>query len=463
MTPAAEQAVDLSVPQRIHVVGAGGAGMSAIATVLAAMGHEVTGSDLKPSPMFLRLENAGLRVTVGHDPANVAGAGALAISSAIPAGNPEIAEARRLGIPVYSRADVLTGIAALRRVIAVAGTHGKTTTSSMLSLILVEAGLKPSFIIGGDLNEIGTNAVWDTGEWLVVEADESDRTFLRLSPEIAVVMSVEPDHLETYGSFTALQEAFAQFLDASQRAVVSGDDAAAAALAAALPPGKAVTFGLGAATHQVGDIAVGRGSVAYSLSGPGGDLGRFEVAVPGEHNALNAVAATLAASAAGAGVEVSRRALARFAGVARRFEFRGERNGVTFVDDYAHLPSEVRSVLRAARAGGYSRVVCVFQPHRYSRMASLAPSFADAFLDAAVVVVTEIYSSDEMPRPGVSGRLVVDAVKAAHPEADVRFAATHEELLATLRSTLIPGDCCISLEAGDLTGLPDELLQDDSW
>jgi UDP-N-acetylmuramate--alanine ligase len=455
-------AVDLSSPMRIHVVGAGGAGMSAIATVLAAMGHEVTGSDLKASPMFRRLEAAGLSLHVGHDAANVADAAALCVSSAIPADNAEILEAVRLGIPVYSRADLLTGIAAQRRVIAVAGTHGKTTTSSMLSLILVEAGLHPSFIIGGDLNEIGTNAVWDSGEWLVIEADESDKTFLRLVPDIAVVTSVEPDHLETYGGFDALKAAFTQFLQGSGSAVVSADDALLAEIAPRLAA-DVLTFGRAAGDFRLRDLVLGRSTVTYSVDSPEGDLGEYEIPVPGEYNARNALAATLAAHAAGVGLETSRRALARFAGVARRFEFRGERNGVTFVDDYAHLPSEVRSVLAAAKAGGYERVVSVFQPHRYSRMAALAADFADSFVDADLVFVTEIYSSDELPRPGVTGRLVVDAVLGAHPGADVRFVPTHEDLLSGLRENLRPGDLCISLEAGDLTGLPDELLQDDSW
>ena len=228
MTPSdALSPIDLTRPQRVHVVGVGGAGMSAVAAVLAAMGHEVTGSDLKASSMFQRLQRLGLSLHIGHDPANVAGADALTVSSAIDPSNIEVVEARRLRIPVFSRADVLANVASLRRTIAVAGTHGKTTTASMLSLILVEAGMKPSFIIGGDLNDIGTNAVWDSGEWLVVEADESDRTFLRLVPEVAVVTSVEPDHLETYGSFETLREAFRSFMADAPTTVVSADDATA--------------------------------------------------------------------------------------------------------------------------------------------------------------------------------------------------------------------------------------------
>jgi UDP-N-acetylmuramate--alanine ligase len=466
--------LDLRIPQHIHVVGVGGAGMSAVAAVLAAMGHDITGSDLKASSMFQRLQGLGLSLTVGHDPANVDGASALCVSSAIGAANVEVMEARRRGIPVFSRADVLAGIAELRRTIAVAGTHGKTTTSSMLSLILTEAGMRPSFIIGGDLNDIGTNAVWDSGEWLVVEADESDRTFLRLSPEIAVVTSIEPDHLETYGSFGALRQAFRAFMTNASVNVISADDATALELA---PPG-AVTYGRSAAArYRMSSLQSARSSISFSLtdtvsradpaggfSGEGEtDLGSFEVAVPGEYNARNATAAIAVAVSVGVDPDDARRALARFGGVARRFEFRGERDGVTFVDDYAHLPSEVRAGLGAARSGGYGRVVCVFQPHRYSRIASLALDFASAFVDCDVLFVTDIYSAGEEARPGVTGRLIVDAVLASHPDADVTYAPTHEELLARLRETLRAGDCCITLEAGDLTALPDEMLAGDRW
>ncbi len=457
--------IDLTKPQAIHVVGAGGAGMSAIATVLSAMGHRVTGSDLKASSMFHRLEGAGLKLTIGHEASSVHGASALAVSSAIPESNVEILEAKRLGIPVYARADVLEAITSLKRTIAVAGTHGKTTTSSMLSLILVEAGLRPSFIIGGDLNDIGTNAVWDSGEWLVVEADESDGTFLRLSPEVGVVTNVEPDHLETYeGSFEVLRRAFGQFMANSSARVVLIDDPTAEGLAQGFDTSSVRSFGRSDhARFQITGVEGARSSVRFSLSEMGTNLGDFDVAVPGEYNARNATAAIVAALAVGVEVDVARRALSRFAGVARRFEFRGEKNGVTFIDDYGHLPSEVRAVLSAAKGGGYERVVCVFQPHRYSRIAALAPDFADSFVDADILFITDIYNSGEQARPGVTGRLVVDAVARAHPDADVTYTATHEILLSNLRQRLAPGDCCISLEAGDLTSLPDEMLADDGW
>jgi UDP-N-acetylmuramate--alanine ligase len=454
---------DLSIPKRIHVIGIGGAGMSAIATVLAAMGHVVTGSDLKASRVLERLAASGLQVTVGHDAAVVAGADAIAISTAVPEGNVELVEARRLGIPVWSRADVLSAITGLRRTVAIAGTHGKTTTSSMLALILVESGLRPSFIIGGDVNDIGTNAVWDTGEWLVVEADESDGTFLRLGAEIAVVTSLEPDHLEHYGSFEQLRESFTTFVQAASASVLAGDDPLAAALKVGGPSESALFGRSDRSRFKMSDVRSARGEVSFVLSDGTADLGRFHVPVPGEYNAANATAALAVGMLIGADVEAARRALSRFAGVARRFEFRGERNGVTFVDDYAHLPGEVRAVLAAARHGDFGRIVCVFQPHRYSRTQSLAPDFAEAFGDADVVVVTSVYASGEAARPGVSGQLVVDAVTSAHPDADISYVPDHEGLLACLRERLQPGDCCLILEAGDLTGLPDEMIADDRW
>lgn len=453
---------DLSAPIRVHVVGAGGAGMSAIATVLAAMGHTVTGSDLRASPVINRLAAAGIDVIVGHAAENVGDADVVTVSTAIRDGNPEVVEARRRGIPVYRRSTVLAAIAALRRCIAVAGTHGKTTTASMLALILVEAGLRPSFLIGGEVNEIGTNAVWDEGEWLVVEADESDGTFLSLRPDIAVVTNVEPDHLDHYGSFEAMRSAFGAFLEVAHHRVVGGDDAEALALARAQG---ADTVGVGAdCSHRLTDLDLSRSSVAFNLTGAGGvDLGRLAVPVPGLHNARNAAVAAVAALAAGVVLDDAAAALARFAGVARRFEFRGVAGGVTFVDDYAHLPSEVEAALAAAKDGAWQRIVAVFQPHRYSRTAALSSDFGAAFAQADVVVVTDVYGAGEPPIPGVSGRLVADAVRRAEPGKPVVYRAGRAELRAEVASLLTPGDLCCTLGAGDLTSLPDELLAAPSW
>ena len=444
----------------VHVVGIGGAGMSAIAIVLDAMGHTVTGSDLKASAVTDRLQRAGIKVTVGHAAANVGAADLVTMSSAIPDGNPEVREARSRGIPVLSRAESLAAIASLRRCVAVAGTHGKTTTASMLALLLVEAGIRPSFLIGGDVNEIGTNAVWDEGEWLVVEADESDGTFLSLVPDVAVVTNVEADHLDHYGTFDAVRAAFESFVGSARlHRVVGGDGEVATEIGRA--SGADVVGTDPDSTFRMADVVLSRSAVAFDLVAPTREvLGRLDVPVPGLHNARNAAVAAVAALAVDVPFDTVRRALARFAGVARRFEFRGTVDGITYVDDYAHLPSEVRAALAAARNGGWPRVVAVFQPHRYSRTAELWAEFGRSFGDADEVIITDVYGAGESPVPGVTGRLVADAIRREEPGTPVHYAAGRSELRTVVQGLLRPGDLCCTLGAGDLTSLPDELMSD---
>ncbi len=458
----ATESLDLAVARRIHIVGIGGAGMSAIAVVLSAMGHTVSGSDLKDSPVAERLRSHGITVAVGHRPENLGAAEAVTFSPAVPLSNPELAEARSRGVRVVPRSEMLAAICATRRCLAVAGTHGKTTTASMLSLILVEAGLRPSFVIGADVNEIGTNAVWDSGEWLVVEADESYGTFQAIRPDLAVLTNVEPDHLDYYGTFAVLRDAFSAFLaGASSGSIVCADDPEAALLG---EEHGAITVGAGSgSTYVMDDIDLQRSSVSFVLRGPEGALGTLRIGVPGLHNARNGAVAAVAALQAGAPFAAAQAAMARFAGVTRRFEFRGESRGVTFVDDYAHLPTEVRAALATAKTGGWSRVVAVFQPHRFSRTAALAPEFGTAFGDADVLVVTDVYSAGERAVPGVSGRLVADAVKAQDPRLRVIYAAGWEELRQAVGAELRSGDLCLTLGAGDLTTLPDDLLESSQW
>lgn len=448
--------LDLGRPRRVHVVGVGGAGMSAIATVLADMGHTVSGSDLKASPGLERLRARGLDVTVGHAAENLGDVDAVTISTAVPATNPEVVAARERGIPVLRRADALAAIAGTRRTIAVAGTHGKTTTSSMLALVLVEAGLHPSFIIGGDVNEIGTGAVWDSGEWFVVEADESDGTFLELGAEVALVTNIEPDHLEHYGSYDGLLAAFGRFLaEAAGPRIVCADDEVAARVGREMG---AVSYGeADDADYRLVDPVVERNGTTFSLHRRGVALGRLHLPVPGRHNALNATAALVTGLELGAAFDACRAALERFAGVARRFEFRGEVDGITFVDDYAHLPTEVSAVLEAASEGTWGRVVCVFQPHRFSRISDLWQDFGDAFGDADLLVVTDIYPAGEAPRPGVSGKLIVNAVLDADPWRALAYLPKRPDLVPYLCSVLRPGDLCLTLGAGDLTSLADEV------
>jgi UDP-N-acetylmuramate--alanine ligase len=451
-------AFDLSRPRRVHVIGAAGSGMSPITTVLAAMGHHVTGSDVRETPVLERLRALGVEVAIGQRPENIGpDVEAVTRSTAIPDSNAEVVEAQRRGLPLLRRADTLAGICAERRTIAVAGSHGKTTTTSMLALVLTEAGLHPSYIVGAELRA-GGNAVWDKGEWFVVEADESDGTFLELGAEVAIVTSLEPDHLEHWGGWEQLQDGFDRFLaGATGIRVVCADDPVAASLGR---EHGAVTYGTAEdADYRMTDVSGGRTGAAFEVSRRGQRLGEIELPVPGRHNALNACGALATAMELGVAFEDAARGLGRYAGVARRFQFRGERDGVTFIDDYAHLPGEIRPMLAAAKEGGWRRVVCVFQPHRYSRMATIPPTdFADVFDDADVLVLTEIYAQAEAPRPGVTGKRVLDAVLDAHPGRKAYWFPSRADLAGNEKGILRPGDLCLTLGAGDLTLLPDEIL-----
>jgi UDP-N-acetylmuramate--alanine ligase len=440
--------------------------MNPIAAVLTSMGHRVTGSDAQASAALARLQRLGVRTYVGHEARHVGDADAVAVSTAIGQDNVELVEARRRGVPVLSRADVLGAICRTRRALAVSGTHGKTTTTAMLAWVLGKAGLDPGFIVGGELPGAGGGANWGNGPWFVVEADESDGTFLRLGAEGVVVTSIEADHLDHFGTFAALAGAFREFVEqAPGPKVICVDGPAPAALAEAVL-GRAtdvITYGTSqAAAYRATGVEMARTSVSFELSAMGRDLGRFRVAAPGLYNVRNATAAVAMASAVGAEVEAARSALATFGGVGRRFELRGSRDGVTYVDDYAHNPGKVRAVLAAARQGGWDRVVAVFQPHRYSRTEALWRDFGKAFADADVVVVTGIYGAGETPLPGISGRLVADAVREAQPGRRVEYAETRPELVGVLRGLLRPGDLCLTMNAGDLTTLPAELLGPDS-
>ena len=450
--------LDLSRPTKVHIVGVGGAGMSAIATVLAAMGHAVSGSDLKDSGGLERLRAQGVRVAVGHAGANIGDADLVAVSTAIPAQNPEVVAAHERGIPVVRRAEILAAIASTRRCLAVSGTHGKTTTSSMLALVLVEAGLRPSFIVGGELNEIGSGAVWADGEWFVVEADESDGTFVELPAEHVVVTNVEADHLDHYGTLDVIETTFERFLAQSPGPnVVCADDPIAARLGRA---SGAVMYGTDeSADVRIVDAQSERAGASFRLIRHGEELGTVVLPVPGLHNIRNATAAIAAALEVGAPFESCRVALGRYGGVARRFQFRGSARGVTFVDDYAHNPGKVRAVLDAARGGGWKRIVCVFQPHRYSRTAALWADLAMSFDDADVVAIMDVYGAGEPPQPGVTGKLIVDGVLAHRPWQRVAWLPRRSDVVTYLRSELREGDLCLTVGAGDVTSLAAEVIE----
>jgi UDP-N-acetylmuramate--alanine ligase len=451
--------IDLGVPGRYHVVGVGGPGMSAIALVLAGMGHRVSGSDLRTLPVLDRLRAAGVDVHVGHARELVDGVDAVTASSAIPARNIELAAARANGTPVLRRGEMLAAVCACARTAAVVGTHGKTTTSSMLTVILAEAGWRPSFVVGGDLNDVGTGAQWTGSEWLVVEADESDGTHLDLPVEATVLTNVEADHLDFYGSFERVVAGFDTYLgDVTGPRVVCLDDPIAAELA---HRHTAVTYGLDPQADYVAtDIRRNGGALLFQVERAGERMGEVHLPLRGIHNVRNATGAIALADTIGAPFEAAQQALARFGGVARRFDVRGRHRGITLIDDYAHLPSEIAAVLEAAATSGddWRRIVAVFQPNRYQRMAVLSPDYRDAFVRADVTVITDIYPSGEAPLPGVTGKLVVDAVCDAHPAQRVVWLPKRADLVAFLARELRAGDVSISMGCGDIAMLPDELL-----
>jgi UDP-N-acetylmuramate--alanine ligase len=433
--------------------------MSAIAIALAEMGHHVSGSDIREQPVLDKVRAAGVAVHVGHDRALVEGCDAVTSSTAIPVTNSELRHAAELGIPTLRRAGMLASICAMARAVAVAGTHGKTTSTSMLMLVLAEGGLKPSFVVGGDVTDAGTGAQWTGSEWLVVEADESDGTHAELPLFGTILTNIEVDHLDHFGSFDGIVASFDSYLATIDGPkVLCTDDPRCAALAAAHG---AVTYGLGEkAEFRAVDVRPGRGSFAFGVTHRGSLLGTIQLPLRGVHNVVNATGVVAMSTELGVPFPAIAAALARFGGVARRFDVRGLDGGATFVDDYAHLPGEIAAVLRGARASGddWSRVIAVFQPNRFNRMAEISRDYADAFVDADVVVLTEIYPSGTTPIPGVTGQLVVDAVLERHPDARVVWLPRREDLISFVAGEATAGDVCISMGCGDIATFPDEVL-----
>lgn len=459
MAAGADVVVALAGLERIHVVNVGGAGMSAIATVLAQRGHRVSGVDAKDTPFVAPLRDLGVDVVIGPSHPAAASADLVVTSTATPVDHPDVVAATASGGAVVHRRDALAAICADRQVTAVAGTHGKSTTAAMVATILDGVGDGAGHLVGTRITGLGTNADWRTGPGFVVEADESDGTFLRLGATHAIVTNLEADHLSFWGSEAALVTAFEAFVSALRgAAILCVDDPGSRALAA--HASRAVTYGTSeVADFRVTDVEpVGIG-VGFVLEHAGRRVPVTVPSAPGVHNARNAAGAIAAAVVTGVDLADAAVAIGAFAGVARRFEVRGTAGGVTFVDSYDHLPTEVAAALDAARSGPFDRVVCVFQPHRYTRTRDLAPTFADAFVAADVLGVTDLYPAGEAPIPGVSGRLVYDAVVAAHPDAGVDYLVDLDAAATWLVDTLRPGDCCITLNAGDLTTVPDVVIE----
>jgi UDP-N-acetylmuramate--alanine ligase len=457
---------DLSKKQRVHIIAAGGAAMSAIAHIAARMGHEVTGSDQSESAALSRLRDSGLNVWTPHDPARLTPTDVVMVSAAVPPTNSELVVLRNRATPVATRADVMEALGSMRRTMAVSGTAGKTTTSAMMATIVSVAGWAPSMIVGAPIHGLGNGVEWNNSDWLIVEADESDGSFLRFNAEAVIVTNIEPDHLDFWGSMAALESGFDKFVtQASGPKVVNADDPGCQEMlrriASASNPRleNLATFGVADhATYRIENFRADGLKSFFSVKNKGTVVGEIRLHVPGKHNAMNATAAFALAVELGISPAVAADALAQFRGAARRYEFRGTANGVTFVDDYAHLPAKARSAVEGALLGGWPRVVAVYQPHRFTRTRDLWQDHRDSFVGADVVVITGIYAAGQAPIEGVSGKLIADVVSAAHPEQRVLYCETRSEILATLQRELQPGDLCLTMNAGDLTTLPDELM-----
>jgi len=469
---------------RVHVVGVGGTGMSAIARVLVGMGMEVSGSDANDSPALQSLVAIGVDARVGNYPGAAERADLVVHSTAVPASDPDLEVARSAGVTTWSRAEMLSAVCATKRTIAVSGTHGKTTTSAMTAVALSELGWRPSWIVGSEINAFGPGGHWDPdGDWLVVEADESDGTFTTLPAHAVVITNVEADHVEFYGSVEALEAEFVRFAaQAGVLSVVCDDDPGARRVAGSLltlaqePQAErpsTVTYGTspsaGVGVEDLDmDAAGSRFVVRFGGVLPAGEAGvvppeeagvvRVALEVPGFHNVLNATAVVALVVMLGAPPKRVGEAVRAFRGVARRFEHRGDFAGVTFVDGYDHLPGEVSAAIATARLGTWSRVVVVFQPHRYSRTEALWAQFGACFAGADVVVITGLYPAGEKPRPGVDERLIFDALRAANPEIEAHHSPNLKETADLLAGLLEPGDLCLTLGAGDVTDVAGMVL-----
>ncbi len=450
--------------RRLHFVGAGGVGMSGIAEILLqATPLEISGCDLARSGVTERLERLGARIALGHDPAHVESADLVVISSAVSEANPEVAAARARGVPVIRRAEMLGEIMRLKQGVAVAGTHGKTTTTSLTGMVLTEAGFDPTIVVGGQVHILGTNARLGRGEYLVAEADEFDRSFLELTPVVAVITNIEADHLDTYKDLGEIHDAFAAF---ANRVPVFG-----AVIACADDPGvrailpriqrRTVTYGLSAdADLSAREVRLDASGTCFDVwNGEQGRLGAVRLRLAGRHNVANALAAVAAGRELLIPFDTIARALSAFTGVVRRFELKGERAGVLVVDDYAHHPTEIRATLAAARqVYPDRRIVALFQPHLFSRTRDFTGEFGAALAAADMNIVMDVYPSREAPIPGVTGELVADAARRVGP-GPVIYTHEKKEVVDTLERTLAPGDLLLTLGAGDVVKFGEEYLK----
>jgi UDP-N-acetylmuramate--alanine ligase len=448
-------------PQHLHFAGIGGIGMSGIAEVLLNLGYEISGSDVKLSPITERLASLGARIYEGHAAANLAGARALVVSSAVDDQNPEVREARRLQIPVIPRGELLAELMRLKYGIAVAGSHGKTTTTSMTATVLSHAGLDPTVVVGGRVGTMGgSNARVGRSDFLVVEADESDGSFLKLAPIMAVVTNIDREHLDHYPTLDAIRAAFIEFVNKVPfygAAIVCLDDPNVQGVLPSIGR-RTITYGTNSQSDiQAFDIGCGPFASDFTLRYRGDDLGRFHLRIPGRHNVLNAMAAVVVAMELEVKPDTIREGLAAFSGVDRRFQVRGRERGVTVVDDYGHHPAEIRATLDSARQCGFRRVHVLFQPHRYTRTLYLMDDFARAFHQADTVFVMDIYAASEKPIEGVTAEALAERLRQfGHRGA--AYVGTMDRGVEAVAAEAREGDAILTLGAGSVSQAGDKVL-----
>jgi UDP-N-acetylmuramate--alanine ligase len=449
--------------QHIHFVGIGGIGMSGIAELLINLGHQVSGSDLKPSATTRRLAELGAKVHIGHHGDQIAGADVVVISSAVTEDNPEVQAAREILIPVIPRAEMLAELMRLKYGVAVAGAHGKTTGTSMVAQLLAAGGLDPTVVVGGKLGALGSNAWLGKGDFIVAEADESDGSFNRLTPVVVMVTNVDKEHMDHYGSDAALDDAFVEFMNKVPfygAAVICLDDPRLAGLIPRVRK-RTITYGLTSqADFQARELKMTGLNSSFTLYVRGEEAGELMLPLPGRHNVQNALGAIAVAQEVGVDITKAMAACPKFSGVKRRFEEKGvSAAGALIMDDYAHHPTEIRATLEAARAAWpEKRIVVCFQPHRYSRTSLLFDEFTTAFYGADELLVLDVYAASERPDPEVSAEKLVEAIRA-HGHRGVEYVGTAEAALQRLGSVLQPGDVFFTMGAGDVWRVGEELIK----
>ena len=447
--------------RHLHFVGIGGAGMNGLAEIMLNLGFRVSGSDLIESAVTRRIQDFGVAITYQHNPENITGADVVVYSAAVPKDNPELVEADRRQIPVISRAVMLSELMRLKYGICISGTHGKTTTTSLVGQVLTGGGLDPTIVVGGKVKSLQSHVRLGTGEYLVTEADEFNRSFLTLSPTIAVITTLEPEHLDSYAELDSLKEAFLEFAGKVPfygSIIACIDDEAVREILLKLKR-RIITYGTNPeADYQPGQVNFEQFESTFTVEHKGESLGHFTISLPGMHNIQNAVAAIATGLELDVPLEKIRSALKEFSGVFRRFERKDEIDGVMIIDDYAHHPTEVKASLNAAKTGWKDRrIIAVFQPHLYTRTRDFYKEFGESFDDADAVIITNIYPAREEPIPGISGELIADwAVKKGH--ADARYIPDKKEVIDFVAQAARQGDIIITLGAGDVWDISERII-----